>query len=144
MTLVNLIMIAGALHFGLLTASLLTPGVLQWRTELLSVSPLSRHVIWVHGAFIVLVIVGFGLISLLNAPALAGGSALARSVCGFMAVFWLARLMIQLFLFDARPYLTNRLLKLGYRGLTVLFIFFSAVYGCAALHLDQPGAGFMI
>ncbi|HSU65989.1 MAG TPA: hypothetical protein VLJ39_03910 [Tepidisphaeraceae bacterium] len=133
MTLVHLIFIAGVLHFGLLIASGLTPGVLKWKTELQSVSALSRHVIWVHGAFIVLVIVGFGLLSLFDASHLADGTPLARSVSGFIAAFWLARLMIQLFLFDAKPYLTNWVLRLGYHGLTVLFTYFFLVYGWAAL-----------
>lgn len=67
MSLMHLIQIAGALHLGLLIASALTPNVLKWRTELQHLSALSRHVIWVHGAFIMIVILGFGAISVLNA-----------------------------------------------------------------------------
>lgn len=133
MTLAHLIFSAGLLHFALLTASALTPGVLHWRSELRQLSPLSRHVIWVHGAFIVMVIVGFGMISLFNAPSLAGGSRLARSVCAFVSLFWLGRLLVQFFLFDARPYLRGPVLKVGYHGLTVLFVYFTIVYGWAAL-----------
>ena len=133
MKLAYLLMLAGGLHFGLLLAGALLPRVLNWRTELRSVSPLSRHIIWVHGAFVVMMIVGFGVLSLLNAPALAAGSLLARSLCAFVALFWFTRLMIQLFLFDARPYLTNWFLTAGYHGLTVLFGYFSIVYGWAAI-----------
>jgi hypothetical protein len=133
MTLADLIAIAGVLHFGLLIASALTPGVLRWRSELRQLSALSRHVVWVHGAFIVAVIVGLGTISILNASCLAGGSELARSICAFMSLFWLGRLVVQLFLFDARPYLRGPVLKLGYRGLTVVFTYFTIVYGWAAL-----------
>ena len=128
----SLIRVGGVLHLGILLASALTPSVLDWRSELRRLSDLSRHVVWVHGAFIVLVIVGFGVISLLNARDLAAGSALARSVCGFVAVFWLGRLAIQLFLFDARPYLRRPALKLGYHGLTATFLYLALVYGCAA------------
>jgi len=83
--------------------------------------------------FIVIVILGFALVSLLNAPALSGGSPLARSVCGFIALFWLTRLVIQFALFDARPYLTKAALKLGHHSMTLLFVFFATVYGWAAI-----------
>ena len=86
---------------------------------------------------------------------LAAGTLLARSLCGvFIGVFWFARLMIQLFLFNPKPYLTTRLLAVGYHGLTVVFIYLAVVYLAAAvrhmrfdsaegqrpqLHLVKPG-----
>src|SRR3712207_6633403 len=94
-TLTTLLILAGACHFGILLASALVPRVLDWRGELARVSPLSRHVVWTHGAFIVLTIVAFGLITVVNAAELAaGGSAVARWFCGFVAVFWLSRLFV--------------------------------------------------
>ena len=54
----------GILHFGILIASALTPKVLDWRNELRQLHPLCRHVVWTHGAFIVLVIIAFGTLSL--------------------------------------------------------------------------------
>ena len=86
-----------------------------------------------HGGYIVLVISVMGLLSLCEAPQLADGSLLARSVCGFVALFWSVRLAIQLLLFDGRPYLATRLLKLGYHALTVAFVCLSAIYGWLAL-----------
>ena len=133
MRLEHLILFGGVCHFGILIASALVPRVLDWRKELTRLSPLSRHLVWTHGAFIVLVIIGFGTMSLLNARELAGGAALARMFCGFIAVFWLARLFIQFFVFDARPYLKRPLLKLGYHGLTVVFAYLGLVYGWAAV-----------
>ena len=133
-TLTTLIVLGGACHFGILLASALTPRVLDWKGELARISPLSRHVVWTHGVFIVLTIVAFGAISVANAGTLAGGSTLARWFCGFVAVFWLSRLVVQLFFFDARPYLTNALLKLGYHGLTAVFMYLGVVYAWAALN----------
>ena len=132
-TLTNLLIFAGVCHFGILLASALVPRVLDWRRELAQVSPLSRHVVWTHGVFIVLTIIAFGLITVANAPVLAAGSALARWFCSFVAVFWLSRLVVQLFLFDARPYLKTPLLTLGYHGLTVVFAYLGTVYAWAAL-----------
>lgn len=132
-TLTTLLVLAGVCHFGILLASALVPRVLDWRGELARVSPLSRHVVWTHGVFIVLTIVAFGVITVANAGTLAAGSTLARWFCGFVAVFWLSRLVVQLFLFDARPYLKTAFLKLGYHGLTVVFTYLGAVYAWAAV-----------
>ncbi|MEX2216465.1 MAG: hypothetical protein WD768_20300 [Phycisphaeraceae bacterium] len=132
-TLTILILIAGLLHFGVLIASALVPQVLDWRSELARVSPLTRQLVWTHGLFIVLTIIAFGILSIVNASTLASGDFLARSLCGFIAIFWGARLALQYTWFDARPYLTTPVLRLGYHGLTFVFAYFSAVYGWAAL-----------
>ena len=132
-TLTTLLLLGGVCHFGILTASALVPRVLDWEGELKHLSPLSRHLVWTHGAFIVLTIVAFGVISVANASHLADGSAVSRWFCGFVAAFWLARLGIQVFLFDARLFLTTRLLKLGYHGLTAVFTYLGLLYAWAAV-----------
>jgi len=128
-----LIRLGGVLHFGILIASALVPRALDWKRELAKLPPLLRQLIWVHGVFIVVVIIAFGVLSLLHAADLAAGSALARSFCGFVATFWLLRLLTQFFVFDATPYLNSRFLKLGYHGLTVIFACLVAIFGAAAL-----------
>lgn len=131
-----LIRIGGLLHFAILIAGALTPQVLNWRTELRKLHPTSRHVIWVHAIFIVLTIIAFGLIGTIYAPTLAlGENDLSRAVCGFIALFWFIRLGIQFVLFDPGPLLNTPLLKIGYHGLTVVFIYFSLTFGWAALRL---------
>lgn len=133
-TLERLIFIGGVFHFGILLASASVPRVLRWRESLAGLDPLTRHLIWVHGVFIVLTIVGMGTISLALPRELAAGSPLALAVCGFIAIFWIARLAVQFTLFDARPYLHGLVLKAGYHGLTLVFAYFSAVYAWAAIH----------
>jgi hypothetical protein len=126
--------IAGGLHFGILIASALTPKVLDWRRELNRLAPLSRDLVWVHGAFIVLTIVGFGAVTLAAADELASGTLLARCLAGFIAVFWFARLGVQFFVFDARPFLTRAYLRIGYHALTLVFCYLAIVYAWAAIH----------
>src|SRR5690348_10462076 len=126
MNLATMILIGGVLHFGLLLASASVPRVLGWRRELGKLDPLAQQVVWVHGAFIVLIIIGFGAVSVGLPNELAGGSVLARALCAFIALFWAARLVVQFFVFDAKPYLRSALLKLGYNGLTVVFAYFAA------------------
>lgn len=133
MNLENLLRFAGVVQLGILVASALTPGVLDWPTQLAALPRLLRQLIWVHGAFIVLVIVGFGLLALTEAPLLADGSRLGRSVCGFISLFWLSRLGVQFLMFDATPYLDRLYLAIGYRGLTLSFAYLAIVFGWAAL-----------
>ena len=133
MNLQLLITIGGVLHLGILVASALVPGVLEWKRELAKLSALSRQLIWVHGVFIVLTIIGFAVISLVAPAELASRTRLARVVCAFVALFWLARLGVQFFVFDAGPMLTKTYLKLGYHGLTVVFTAIVIIYGFAAL-----------
>ena len=132
MNLELLIFVGGILHFGILLASALVPKVLDWKASLEKLDGLFRQLVWVHGAFIVLVIIGFGLLSVVLAGDLASGSPLARGMCLFIALFWAARLVVQFFVFDAKPYLKTTLLKAGYHGLTVVFIYITVIYALAA------------
>ncbi len=133
LTLENLIFVGGILHWGTLLGSAQVPRELRFRDELPKLPPLLQHWILVAGGYIVLDLIGFGLISICCARQLASGIPLARAICGFIAVFWLIRLVIGLFLFDARPYLRNWFLRLGYFGLTLVFVYHTLVYGIAAL-----------
>ena len=125
----------GLLHFVVLIASALTPRVLDWRNNLATLHPFLRRLFWVYGYFIVLMIVSFGALTLWHANELASGAALPRSVCAMIALFWLARLGVQFFVFDARPFLTTTFRRLGYHGLTLLFTALVFIYGSAALNL---------
>jgi hypothetical protein len=127
-----LLFVAGILHFALLTASFSVPAVLHWREELRKVEPLTRQLFLVHGAFIVLTIIAFGAISIALPEALMAGTQLGLAVASFIGVFWLCRLLVQLFYFHAEKHLTSWWLRLGYRALTVLFVYFTVVYFAAA------------
>jgi len=125
-----LIRLAGAGQLGVLIASAMVPIRLRWKTELAGLSRLHRQMYWVYGAYVVLAIVSFGLISLFNARELAAGSGLARGVCGYIAVFWGCRVVLQ-GVFDVKEHLTAWWLRLGYHCLTVLFVLFTLIYGYA-------------
>ena len=133
MNLETYLKIAGLLHFGVLIGSACVPRGLNWRENLAALHPFLRQLFWVYGLFIVLVIISFGTLTSMHSGAMVAGVPVARSPCAFIAVFWLARLVVQLFVFDARPFLTNWFYKIGYQGLTIVFTYFVAVYGYAAL-----------
>lgn len=123
----------GGMHFGILIASALTPFALDWKVLLAPLPKLLRQMFWVYGAFIVLVIISFGTLTLLHAPALAAGDPVGRGLCVVIAVFWTARLAVQLFVFDARPFLTRWIWKTGYHLLTVVFIALVFIFGWGAV-----------
>ena len=131
-TLARLIFAAGIGQFGILVASALVPMRLQWGTELQALSRLHRQMYWVYGGYIVLSIIAFATISIFNAKELAEGSGLARGFCLYVAVFWGIRLALQAVL-DVKEHLTAWWLKLGYHGLSALFLGLTVVYGWAAL-----------
>lgn len=132
-TLHHALLLAGTIHFLILIASALVPKVLDWKTALQSLTPFLRSLFWVYGVFIVLMIISLGTLTLLHADAMARGEPVARSVAGVIAVFWGARLGVQLFVFDAKPVLSGAWMKLGYHTLTVAFVFLVSVYAWAAL-----------
>ncbi len=129
----RLIVIGGILHFALLSAGALVPFKLDFRGELQKVNSMLRELVWVYYAFIAFSIVGFGVLSVTLSTTLANGSILARAVCGFISLFWITRLAIQLFVFHAKDHLTNWFLRAGYHALTLVFSYHAVVYGLVAL-----------
>lgn len=128
----NLLLLAGIGHFGILIASAMTPFVLDWKTVLKPLPPFLHKLFWVYGGFIVLVIIGMGTLTFLNLKPMAEGDPIARSIAGFIAIFWGARLIVQIFIFDVKNYLRNIWLKLGYHTLTAAFIYFTCLYSTIA------------
>jgi len=133
MTLAYWIFIGGLLHFSLLLAGAAAARVLDWPRSLAGLSALNRQLILVHGAFIVLVIVAFGTASVLLPRELTDGTLLARSACGFVALFWGVRLGVQWFYFEAKAHLTSGWRKLGYAALTAVFTYLTVVYALVAI-----------
>lgn len=126
------IFVAGITQLGILIASALVPGVLDWRRDLQHVATLTRRMIWVHGAYVAFAIAAFGAIAIAHADELASGQPLARSVCAFLAVFWGVRLLLQYRVLDASDHLDHVMLRLGYHGLTAAFLYLTSVFACAA------------
>ena len=91
----NLLFVAGIGQLSVLVASALVPIRLKWRDEFQPLSRLHRQMYWVYGGYVVLAIISLGLISVFNSQELASGTGLARGFCGYVAVFWGIRLLLQ-------------------------------------------------
>jgi hypothetical protein len=127
-----LLQIAGVLHLGLMCAGLLMPHVVGMRAHLATLPPFIRQLFWVYYAFIALCLVSFSILTIAFAGTLAGGGGLARALCLFFALFWTLRWIAGTFVFDMRPYLTNRFRRAGYHALNLVFAYLPVVYALAA------------
>jgi hypothetical protein len=105
-----------------------------WREELARVSLLTRQVFWVHTGFIVLVVAGFGALSLVCAEALSVRSTLARAVLGGLALFWLARWFCQFFVYSPSLWRGHRRRTLAHVSFSLLWSYLAGVYAVAFAH----------
>ncbi len=138
LNLVLLLQIAGVLHLGLMCAGLLMPRVVNLREHLLALPPFLRQLFWVYYTFIALCLLSFCIITIAFADTLADGSALARALCLFFAMFWTVRLFAATFVFDLKPYLTNGYRRLGYHAINLVFAYLPVVYAWAAWKGGTP------
>jgi O-antigen/teichoic acid export membrane protein len=127
--LLSWIQIAGAVQLAIGLANLPLASRLQYRKNLAGASEIVRQVFYVHAAYIVLVVLGFAALSLLFPTELAGGRPLGRFLSGFLAIFWLLRVPIQLFYYPIEIRRQNRLADVIF---TVAFAFLAVVFGLAA------------
>ena len=131
--LTRLLQIAGVLHVGLMCAGLLMPRVVDMRAHLAALPPFIRQLFWVHYSFIGLCLVSFSVITIVFADTLAAGGNLARALCVFFGAFWTLRLIVATCVSDMRPYLTNRVRRLGYHATNIVFAYLPVVYVLAAI-----------
>src|SRR5436853_7618113 len=91
---------AGALHLAVASANIFAFGKFRYLEHLRNVPLVMRQVFLVQNAYIMLVQVGFALLCFFFAGELTSGRPLGMALAGFLAVFWSARVLLQLFYFD--------------------------------------------
>jgi len=126
---IELIVLAGIVQLALVGANVSLPHFLRPSTELAPVSPMIRKMFYVHWIYIVFVLLIFSALSLRFAGELASGHPLGRFISAAIAIFWLARVPIQFFYYDADLRRANRL---GDVACIVAFTFLGVVYSIAA------------
>lgn len=130
-TLKNFILLAGIGQIVLVIGSLWIPKVLKWRQQLTALNPLLQQVFWTYAGYILATNLGMGLVSVLMPEVLIDGSMLALVVTGYIAIYWVARLVIQFTYFDTSHAPVGQIYKLAEGLLLTLFLFLAAVYGYA-------------
>ena len=123
--------VAGALQLALAAANIPLSKWLHWRTELPRLSPVNRQVVIVHSMFIVLTLALFGLLSLLAAPDLLAPTRLAALTCAGLALFWLARLLAQFFVYSPTLWRGHPGRTAIHIALAILWTYLATVYALA-------------
>jgi len=113
---------AGAVHVGIMAANIPLPGRLRVRERLAGVPRFVRQIFYVHWVYIVIVLGMFAALCFGFAPELAGASGLGRFLSGFMAGFWLLRIVLQIFYYDREIRRENRVLDLLYLGSLIMLV----------------------
>ena len=125
------IWLAGLAQIALATGSLAIPQILKWRAELAKVRVLIKQMFWIYAAYIFVINLSFGILSLFAYRELTSGSKLAAVITGFITVYWILRVAIQFFYFDRSDFPTGKWHKAGEIVLVSVFIFLSVVYSWA-------------
>ncbi len=121
---------AGVVHVGIIAANIPLPRRLQVRERLAGVPRFLRQIFYVHWIYIVIVLGLFAALCFGFAPDLAGGSALGRFLSGFIAAFWLLRIVLQIFYYDREVRRENRALDFLYVGSLIVLV---AIFGIVAV-----------
>jgi hypothetical protein len=124
--------VAGVLH-GLVAASNLAAArIFRYREEMAKVTPVVREVFLVQNLYIMATVATFGVLCIRFAPELAGRSALGQFLSGFLAIFWGARVIIQLVVYDRG---VRRSRPVADLALLATFVYLSGLFAVAALGL---------
>ena len=126
----EMIWAAGAVHVGIMLANIPLPGRLRVRERLAGVPAYVRQIFYVHWVYIVIVLGMFAALCFRFAPELAGASALGRFLSGFMAAFWLLRIVLQILYYDKEIRRENRVLDSLYLVALVVLV---GVFGVAVV-----------
>ncbi len=121
--------IGAAGHFLVLAASFQVPKQLDWDTDLESLQPLNRKLMWTYGGFIVLTIVSFGVLTVVFHDQFVAGTPLALGLCAMVAVFWSARILVDTFYFSHDDWPEGVEFVVGHALLTSLFLLLVVIYG---------------
>jgi len=130
-----LIVLSGIAQIVLILGSLAIPSVLKWKEELSGLKNLYRQMFWVYSGYIWGTNLSFGLVSAFAPHWLLDGSGLGIAVCGFIAVYWAARVLIQFLYFDTSELPSSAFHTFAEWALIALFIGLTAVYGGAVFFL---------
>lgn len=123
---------AGVFHFLTVVLAHFTPIPSKWEENLARLPEVHRRFAIAQNVFIGATMLVAGAISLFLARELVSGSALARTVCAAIALWWGGRLLVLPWL-RVRPELKSPLLRAGFVLLQVECASFAVIYGWLAL-----------
>ncbi len=108
---------------------LLLPGRLGWKADFARVTSLNRQIFYVHCFFICLVLMLMGALCLIWPQTLLQPGELPMLVAGGLAIFWIVRLLMQFFVYDAAHWRGKTLETIAHAAFSVLWLFYSGLFG---------------
>ncbi len=134
----TLVVLAGIGQLALVCASPMIPRLLHWKEEVAKLRRLTRNVVTTYAFYVLGTNLAFGLLSTLKPEWLLDGSALARSVAGFISLYWGVRLILQFAYYDRKDAPAGVGFRMAEAALVTLFLFWTCVYGFVALRGAAP------
>jgi hypothetical protein len=138
MTLHFHIQVVGALQIALALAHIDFRKRFNWKEETTRLSLLNRQVFYVHAVFICVVLILFGLLSLLCTDDLLMRGRLATFVLAGITFFWALRLLFQFFVYDSRLWKGNRFNTNVHVIFSAMWTYFGCVYAAALWNQINP------
>lgn len=115
-----LLLVLSLLHLGF-------PHRFHWREELATLSLLNRQIMQVHTFFIGFTLFLMGLLCLFCAPDLVA-TALGKTICRGLGIFWSVRLLFQFFVYSPRLW-RGKIFETGVHILfSLLWLYLSAIF----------------
>lgn len=118
-----------AAHFCILGASFHVPRQLKWHEDFAVLSRFNRKIFWTYGAFIVGVIISFGLLTGFLHHELFRGERAAVGLSLFIGGLWMARVLTDLFYFDHDDWPRGWQFEFGHVMLTFTFVCLAVLFG---------------
>lgn len=116
-------------HFCILIASYNVPKQLKWHEDFAVLSRFNRKIFWTYGAFIVGVIVSFGLLTGFLHEELFRGERAAVGLSLFIGALWAARVVTDFFYFDHDDWPHGWQFEAGHVMLTFTFVCLAVLFG---------------
>jgi Membrane bound O-acyl transferase family len=125
--------LAAAGHFSTLIAGLQVPFRLHWQEELSRLSSFNRKILLYCAAFVGLMIIAFGCLTLALHDQFLMGDKCAVFLALLIALFWIARLVVDWFYFHHSDWPKGPEFVIGHACLNTLFLFLASVYSSVVL-----------
>lgn len=120
--------LAGVASFCVLAAGVQLPWRLNWKEDLAKLGPFNRKLFRVYYFFIGATICAFGLLTFVLHDEMLRGERTALWLAGFMGAWWLARIVIDGFVFDHDDWPQGPQFRIGHAVLTATFVALAFTY----------------
>ena len=122
--------VAGVILSGLVLANFVAAKRLNYAENLAGSTAIVRQIFYVHCAYIVGIIASLALLCL-GWPGLLLEGGMARALCGFFAIFWGSRVVVQLGYYDRETRRRDRGWDVFFLG---VFLTLSIIFALAACY----------